>query len=159
MGARQGWKAWALDWPRNQEEAKHVSATIGEGTDVPDDIDVHTTAGKLADYERRIDEAVHAPTAKAQEKQHAKGRRTARERIEMLFDEGTFVELDELDAAGLSATEILEAAAWAPRRFLGAPGLEDGAPADLLVVPADPREDHRILRERSHVVLGGRQVA
>ena len=68
-------------------------------------------------------------------------------------------ELDELDAAGLSATEILEAAAWAPRRFLGAPGLEDGAPADLLVVPADPREDHRILRERSHVVLGGRQVA
>ena len=68
-------------------------------------------------------------------------------------------ELDELDAAGLSATEILEAAAWAPRRFLGVPGLEDGAPADLIVVPADPREDHRILRGRSHVVLGGRQVA
>ena len=39
---------------------------------------------------------MHASSAKAVEKQHAKGRKTARERIEMLFDEGTFVELDEL---------------------------------------------------------------
>ena len=35
-------------------------------------------------------------SAKAVEKQHAKGRKTARERIEMLFDEGSFGELDEL---------------------------------------------------------------
>jgi propionyl-CoA carboxylase beta chain len=73
--------------------------TPGEGTDVPapdSGIDIHTTAGKLADLDRRLDEAVHASSEKAVEKQHAKGRRTARERIEMLFDEGTFVELDEL---------------------------------------------------------------
>jgi propionyl-CoA carboxylase beta chain len=71
----------------------------GEGTDVPPDdsgIDIHTTAGKLEDLHRRLDEAVHASSVKAVEKQHAKGRRTARERIEMLFDEGSFVELDEL---------------------------------------------------------------
>jgi propionyl-CoA carboxylase beta chain len=73
-----------------------VSAHPGEGTDVPEDIDTHTTAGKLADLERRLDEAVHAGSAKAVEKQHAKGRKTARERIELLFDEGSFVELDEL---------------------------------------------------------------
>jgi propionyl-CoA carboxylase beta chain len=73
-----------------------VSAHPGEGTDVPADIDIHTTAGKLADLERRIDEAVHAGSAKAIEKQHAKGKKTARERIETLFDEGSFVELDEL---------------------------------------------------------------
>ena len=66
------------------------------GTDVPDDIDIHTTAGKLEDLDRRLDEAVHAGSAKAVEKQHAKGRKTARERIELLFDEGSFVELDEL---------------------------------------------------------------
>jgi len=59
-------------------------------------LDIHTTAGKLADLDRRLDEAVHAGSAKAVEKQHAKGRKTARERIEMLFDEGSFVELDEL---------------------------------------------------------------
>jgi propionyl-CoA/long-chain acyl-CoA carboxylase carboxyl transferase subunit len=66
------------------------------GTEVPDDIDIHTTAGKLEDLDRRLDEAVHAGSAKAVEKQHAKGRKTARERIELLFDEGSFVELDEL---------------------------------------------------------------
>jgi len=73
-----------------------VSAQPGEGTDVPADLDLHTTAGKLADLDRRLDEAVHAGSAAAVEKQHAKGRQTARERIEMLFDEGSFVELDEL---------------------------------------------------------------
>ncbi|CAM3374558.1 acyl-CoA carboxylase subunit beta [Nocardioides dubius] len=73
-----------------------MSASIGEGTELPADIDIHTTAGKLADLERRLDEAVHAASATAVEKQHAKGRKTARERIEMLFDEGSFVEIDEL---------------------------------------------------------------
>jgi propionyl-CoA carboxylase beta chain len=77
-------------------EAGHVGEEPGEGIDVPAQIDIHTTAGKLADLERRLDEAVHAGSAKAVEKQHAKGRKTARERIEMLFDEGSFVELDEL---------------------------------------------------------------
>jgi len=58
--------------------------------------DIHTTAGKLADLIRRNDEAVHAGSARAVEKQHAKGKKTARERIEALLDEGSFVEVDEL---------------------------------------------------------------
>jgi propionyl-CoA carboxylase beta chain len=58
--------------------------------------DIHTTAGKVADLNRRIDEAVHAGSARAVEKQHARGKKTARERIAMLLDEGSFVELDEL---------------------------------------------------------------
>jgi len=58
--------------------------------------DIHTTAGKLADLYRRNDEAVHAGSARAVEKQHAKGKKTARERIDMLLDPGSFVELDEL---------------------------------------------------------------
>lgn len=62
---------------------------------VQGDPDIHTTAGKLADLRRRIDEAVHAGSARAVEKQHAKGKMTARERIEYLLDEGSFVELDE----------------------------------------------------------------
>ena len=72
------------------------SATPGHGTEVPADIDVHTTAGKLADLHRRNDEAVHAGSARAVEKQHAKGKMTARERIEALLDEGSFIEMDEL---------------------------------------------------------------
>ncbi|MGZ4596450.1 MAG: acyl-CoA carboxylase subunit beta [Actinomycetes bacterium] len=65
------------------------------GPETSDDIDVHTTAGKLADLHRRNDEAVHAGSARAVEKQHAKSKMTARERIEALLDEGSFVELDE----------------------------------------------------------------
>nr|BFE67835.1 hypothetical protein GCM10020092_011360 [Actinoplanes digitatis] len=64
--------------------------------DVTQQDDIHTTAGKLADLDRRTDEAVHAGSARAIEKQHARGKRTARERIAMLLDEGSFVELDEL---------------------------------------------------------------
>jgi propionyl-CoA carboxylase beta chain len=58
--------------------------------------DVHTTAGKLAEKEHRLDEARRVMDEQAREKQHKKGRLSARERIELLFDEGTFVELDEL---------------------------------------------------------------
>jgi propionyl-CoA carboxylase beta chain len=62
----------------------------------PPGIDIHTTAGKLADLGHRLDEAIHAGSARAVEKQHARGKKTARERIDMLLDEGSFEELDEL---------------------------------------------------------------
>ncbi|MGS0686152.1 acyl-CoA carboxylase subunit beta [Nakamurella sp. GG22] len=54
----------------------------------------HTTAGKLADLERRMDAHIHAASASAVERQHARGRLTARERIDLLLDEGSFVEFD-----------------------------------------------------------------
>ena len=59
-------------------------------------IDIHTTAGKLADLEKRRSEAVHAGSARAVERQHAKGKMTARERIDNLLDPGSFTEFDEL---------------------------------------------------------------
>jgi propionyl-CoA carboxylase beta chain len=58
-------------------------------------VNIHTTAGKLADLEHRLDEAVHAGSERAVEKQHARGKKTARERIALLLDEGSFSELDE----------------------------------------------------------------
>jgi propionyl-CoA carboxylase beta chain len=61
-----------------------------------EEIDIHTTAGKLALLRRHLDEAVNAGSESAVEKQHAKGKLTARERIELLLDEGSFQELDEL---------------------------------------------------------------
>src|SRR5437773_2425805 len=58
--------------------------------------DRHTTAGKLADLERRRHEAVHAGSEQAVAKQHERGKKTARERIDMLLDPGSFTEFDEL---------------------------------------------------------------
>jgi propionyl-CoA carboxylase beta chain len=65
------------------------------GENVPDDVDIHTTAGKLADFERRVQEATHAGSERAVERQHAAGKMTARERLEALLDEGSFTEFDE----------------------------------------------------------------
>ncbi|UER53724.1 acyl-CoA carboxylase subunit beta [Kineosporiaceae bacterium SCSIO 59966] len=74
----------------------HVDPAAAGGTEVPADINIHTSAGKLADLHRRTEEAVHAGSAGGIERQHAKGKKTARERIDMLLDEGSFTELDAL---------------------------------------------------------------
>jgi len=57
--------------------------------------DIATTKGKLEDLRQRFHEAVTAAEETAVTKQHAKGKNTARERIEMLLDPGSFVEIDE----------------------------------------------------------------
>ena len=71
------------------------SATEPVGVAPSGEPDIHTTAGKLADLYRRNDEAVHAGSEHAISKQHAKGKLTARERIDLLLDPGSFIELDE----------------------------------------------------------------
>jgi propionyl-CoA carboxylase beta chain len=65
------------------------------GEDAPAGPGPHTTAGKIAELQRRRDEAVHAGSARAVERQHARGKMTARERIDRLLDPGSFTELDE----------------------------------------------------------------
>jgi imidazolonepropionase-like amidohydrolase len=64
-----------------------------------------------------------------------------------------------LVAAGLPAREVVAAASWRTRAWLGARSLEEGAPADLVVYPADPREDVRVLAAPTAVVLRGSRVA
>jgi imidazolonepropionase-like amidohydrolase len=61
----------------------------------------------------------------------------------------------ELTRAGLTESEALYAAAWGARAWLGRPGLEEGADADLVVYPADPRLEIRVLDAPQHVVLRG----
>lgn len=59
------------------------------------EIDIHTTAGKIADLGRRIEAAENAASPAAVEKQHSRGKLTARERVHLLLDEGSFAEFDE----------------------------------------------------------------
>src|SRR5882672_6496421 len=70
--------------------------TTQPATDGTTEPDPHTTAGKLADLERRRQAAVHAGSEQAVAKQHERGKLTARERIGLLLDEGSFTEFDEL---------------------------------------------------------------
>ncbi|UUN26174.1 amidohydrolase family protein [Streptomyces sp. FIT100] len=67
-------------------------------------------------------------------------------------------EVAELVTAGIPATEALSATAWGARSWLGRPGLDEGAPADLVVYEADPRADVRVLAAPTRVVLRGRVI-
>jgi imidazolonepropionase-like amidohydrolase len=67
-------------------------------------------------------------------------------------------EAEELGRAGMSTLEVLGAATWGAREWLGRPGLEEGADADLVVYAADPREDIGALVDPQHIVMRGRTV-
>jgi acetyl-CoA carboxylase carboxyltransferase component len=56
----------------------------------------NTTREKLEELRRRLREAEHAGSERAVAKQHDKGKLTARERIDLLLDPDSFVEVDAL---------------------------------------------------------------
>ena len=56
----------------------------------------HTMGDRLDDLHRRKEEALHAGTERAVQRQHDKGKMLARERIDYFLDEGSFHELDML---------------------------------------------------------------
>ncbi len=67
-------------------------------------------------------------------------------------------EIVALHAAGMDGEAALAAASWAARDWLGAAGLIDGAPADLLVTGADPSREPDTLRNPLLTLLRGRVV-
>jgi imidazolonepropionase-like amidohydrolase len=67
-------------------------------------------------------------------------------------------EVIALHEAGMGREQALGAASWAARSWLGWPGLTEGSPADLLVFADDPRDDLRVLRDPSMIMLRGRVV-
>ena len=67
-------------------------------------------------------------------------------------------EMVELTKAGLSNHEVISAATWGAREWLGRPGLVEGADADLVVLRSDPRDDVGTVKDPSGVVLRGRVV-
>jgi len=57
---------------------------------------------------------------------------------------------------GLSPELALAAATTDARRYLGAPDLAEGAPADLVLYDGDPRDDPAALASPALVMVGGR---
>src|ERR1700737_176822 len=56
----------------------------------------HPMTERLEELAKRKEQALHAGSESSVERQHAKGKMTARERIDYLLDEGSFQELDML---------------------------------------------------------------
>jgi propionyl-CoA carboxylase beta chain len=87
----------ATEVPRDQAGAAPPGGDAGHQTGTgADQVAPHTTAGKIADLERRRQDAIHAGSQRAIERQHARGKMTARERVDGLLDPGSFTEFDEL---------------------------------------------------------------
>ena len=70
-----------------------ISSPLIDVANLPD---INTTAGKIADLKARRAEAHFPMGEKAVEKVHAANRLTARERLDYLLDEGSFIETDQL---------------------------------------------------------------
>src|SRR5207245_2394563 len=56
----------------------------------------HSLRERLEELQKRKEAAYHAGSERAVERQHLRGKLTARERVEYLLDDGSFVELDLL---------------------------------------------------------------
>ena len=67
-------------------------------------------------------------------------------------------EIQRLIAAGVPPGRAVGAGSWDARAFLGFPGIEAGAPADLVAFEEDPREDPTTLGRPSLIMLDGRIV-
>jgi imidazolonepropionase-like amidohydrolase len=100
---------------------------------------------------------------------------TSRDRIRSAFEAGVPVftgtdaggslphglirdEIRALAGAGIPLAEVVAQASWRARAWLGLPGLEEGAPADLVVYDADPRAELATLLSPRRIVLKGRVV-
>jgi imidazolonepropionase-like amidohydrolase len=64
-------------------------------------------------------------------------------------------EVDALKGIGMTDTDALGAACWDARRWLGRPGLQHGAPADLVCYADDPRNGAAVLNHPDRVILRG----
>jgi imidazolonepropionase-like amidohydrolase len=97
---------------------------------------------------------------------------TSRERIRHAFEAGVPVytgtdaggslphglvrdEIRALVGAGIPQAEVIAQASWRAREWLGLPGLDEGAPADLVVHDTDPRTDLAALLAPRRIVLRG----
>src|SRR5205085_1877186 len=97
-----------------------------QGVEAPDRTASTVSEQKINQYRKRRYQALHAET-EAANKRRAAGKATARDRIEMLFDEGSFVELD------LFATHRAHGFGMEDRRISG-----DGVVAGLGEVDGRP---------------------
>ena len=67
-------------------------------------------------------------------------------------------EIVALAGAGIPLADVIAQASWRGRAWLGLPGLEEGAPADLVVYDTDPRADLAAVMLPRRIVLRGRVV-
>jgi propionyl-CoA carboxylase beta subunit len=80
-----------------EEIQAHAEAEALHGDEAPSEVAApHPIEDRLVELAALREQALHAGSAAAVERQHQRGKLTARERIDLLLDPGSFVELDML---------------------------------------------------------------
>ena len=67
-------------------------------------------------------------------------------------------EAAELVRAGVPAADVVAAASWRAREYLGVSGIAEGAVADVVVYPEDPRTDIGVLAHPDAVIRAGMRI-
>jgi imidazolonepropionase-like amidohydrolase len=97
---------------------------------------------------------------------------TSRERIRAVWEAGIAVytgtdaggslphglirdEIRALAGAGIPLADVIAQASWRAREWLGLPGLDEGAPADLVAFAADPRLELATIASPQRTILRG----
>jgi cytosine/adenosine deaminase-related metal-dependent hydrolase len=68
-------------------------------------------------------------------------------------------EIAALHRYGLDAETAIASATSTARSYLGLRDLEEGAPADVVLYDADPRDDPEVLERPALVMVGGEVIA
>jgi imidazolonepropionase-like amidohydrolase len=64
-------------------------------------------------------------------------------------------EIGRMLAAGVAPDVALGAGSWSAREYLGYPGIEEGAPADVVAFTQDPRSDAAVLSSPALIIRNG----
>jgi imidazolonepropionase-like amidohydrolase len=68
-------------------------------------------------------------------------------------------QIDLMIAGGMSPEDVIVAASWGGREYLGLPTIENGAPADFTLYASDPVNDPSVLRTPTMIAIAGAPIA
>ena len=128
--------------PKSLTPVRRTTPDAWKDVEAPERVATTVSEQKINQYRKRRYQALHAETDAAN-KRRAAGKATARDRIEMLLDEGSFVELD------VFATHRAQGFGMEDRRIAG-----DGVVAGLRRDRPPPGRRLRVRRDRLRRLAG-----
>src|SRR2546427_766901 len=90
------WRRWPSKWTRRTSCHEWRCWPPSAPSSLRRTMTDHPMRERLEQLAERKQQALHAGSERAVKRQHDRGKMTARERVEYLLDEASFVELDQL---------------------------------------------------------------
>ena len=97
-------------------------------------------------------ELARAAEERARDKQHAKGKKTARERLDLLFDTGTFEEIGRFQGGNIAGGKLFDRLQFRGNRFRGGFQHAHGVIHAMQIVLAAAGKPRSFLRHAGHAL-------